>query len=288
VVDVYATTLVVYNYAEPPGTADAKIRAAIELLQQRLPWIRAILLKTRHAKSLEDRRGEVVFGEGPDRRVRENGARYAIDLQMSQDASLYLDTRLLRQWALQNLAGKSVLNTFAYTGSLSVAARAGGAQRVVSLDMSRKYLNLAKDSYSLNGFPISGSDFQAGDFWTQTSRMRRTGERFDCVFLDPPFFSQTPRGRFDLAADSLRLINKVRPLVNPGGYLVAVNNALFVSGAEYLRSLQSLCSDGHVEISELVPVPPDMTGYPQTIQRAALVDPAPFNHSTKIAVLKIK
>jgi 23S rRNA (cytosine1962-C5)-methyltransferase len=71
---------------------------------------------------LEARHGVVVYGEKPDERIRvrirEHGVWYAVDLLLSQDAGLYLDTRGLRLWAMQNLAGKTVLNTFAYTGSL--------------------------------------------------------------------------------------------------------------------------------------------------------------------------
>ena len=288
VVDVYAGTLVVFNYADPPEAGQRVVQTAIDFYLTRLPWIHAVIVKRRHSASLEERHGALVHGSKPDRRLREHGIWYAIDLTLSQDASFYLDTRLLRQWALHNLAGKSVLNSFAYTGSLGVAAQAGGARQVVHLDLSRKSLNLAKESYTLNGFPIQKADFQAGDFWVQTSRMRRAHRRFDCVILDPPFFSLTSKGRVDLVTDSARLINKVRPLVEPGGRLVAINNAVFVSGAEYLRTLESLCEESYLEIETLLPVPEDVTGFAGTIRRLPPVDPAPFNHSTKIAILGVK
>jgi 23S rRNA (cytosine1962-C5)-methyltransferase len=159
---------------------------------------------------------------------------------------------------------------------------------VVHLDRSRVFLNVARTSYTLNGFPIHKADFQTGDFFTQVSHLKRAGERFDCVFVDPPFFSTTSKGAVDLVHASHRVINKVRPLVNDGGYLVAINNALFVSGAETIKTLESLCADGYLSIEELIPVPPDFTGYPQTTARTPPVDPAPFNHSTKIAVLRVR
>jgi len=84
------------------------------------------------------------------------------------------------------------------------------------------------------------------------------------------------------------VINKVRPLINDGGYLVAVNNALFVSGADYMRTLEDLCADGYLSIAELIPVPLDSTGYPRTVVRTLPIDPTPFNHSTKIAVLRVR
>jgi 23S rRNA (cytosine1962-C5)-methyltransferase len=80
----------------------------------------------------------------------------------------------------------------------------------------------------------------------------------------------------------------VRPLVDDGGYLVAINNALFLSGKAYIATLETLCADGYLRIEELIPVPDDFTGYPQTRVRAPVTDPAPFNHATKIAVLKVR
>lgn len=287
VFDVYGSTGILHDYAEPPSNAPV-IQAVCQHLKARLPWIRVIILKTRHGKTETERRGVIVSGASCNRRVREHGVWYAIDLCMNRDASFYLDTRNLRQWALRSLKGKTVLNTFAYTGSLGVAALASGAARVVQLDLNREFMNLAEESYSLNGLPNIKANIRTGDFWPQISQMKRDGELFDCIFLDPPIFSQTPKGVVDLAADSARLINKIRPLINDGGYLVAINNALFLSGKEYLAALSALCSEGYLKLVELIPVPLDCTGYPQTIDGAPITDPAPFNHSTKIAILEVK
>ncbi len=286
--DVYASTLIIFNLAEPPEALEEAIRASIKLVPGRLPWIKTVLLKTHHASTPEARRGRLLTGSAPDRKVREHGVWYALNLTMHQDASLYLDTRNLRKWAIENLRGKSVLNTFAYTGSLGVAALAGGASRVVHLDLNREFLNLAKASYTLNGFLIRKTDFITGDFFALVSRMKRSGERFDCVFLDPPFFSTSARGRLDLNTDSARLINKVRPLVNDGGRLVAVNNALYVSGKDYLSQLETLCTDGCLKVIDLIPVPEDFTGFEETRISTPVTDPNPFNHSTKIAVLEVR
>jgi 23S rRNA (cytosine1962-C5)-methyltransferase len=288
VVDLYAATLVLSNYADPPSEGVQLAQAALELLLSRFPWVRAVVVKTRNSAQAEEKRGTLVYGIDPDRRIREHNVWYAIDITMNRDASLYLDTRNLRYWALQHLAEKTVLNTFAYTGSLGVAAQAAGAARVVHLDLNRRFLNVAKTSYTLNGFPIHKQDFQVGDFWPQVNHLKRAGERFDCVILDPPFFAATQKGVIDLARNHSRLINKVRPLINDGGYLVAINNALFLSGAAYMEALKALCADGYMAIEELVPVPADFIGYPQTRVAPPIVDPAPFNHATKIAVLRIR
>jgi 23S rRNA (cytosine1962-C5)-methyltransferase len=108
------------------------------------------------------------------------------------------------------------------------------------------------------------------------------------VIIDPPFFATTSTGVVDLASDSARLINKVRPLINDGGHLIAINNALFVSGQEFHAILEQLCSDGYLSIEELIPVPDDFTGFPTTRTGTPVTDPAPFNHSTKIAVLSVR
>ena len=286
--DVYGRTLVLHNYADPPASADTLTQQAADFYAAHLPWLPAVLVKARHADTEAERKGVLLRGDTPDRFIRENGVWYAVDLQINQDAGFYLDTRHLREWLKANLAGKAVLNTFAYTGSLGVAARAGGASHVVHLDLSRIFLNVAKDSYARNGFAISRTDFLAGDFWPQISRLKREGARFDCVIVDPPIFSQTRHGTVNLVADSRRVFNKVRPLIADGGVLVAINNALFVSGADYLEMLQELCADGYLSIETLIPIPQDFLGGLTPPASALPADPTPFNHSTKIAVLRVR
>jgi 23S rRNA (cytosine1962-C5)-methyltransferase len=288
VVDLYAKTIMFHNYADAPEQSQSLVREACDYFQSNLSWLKAGLVKTRNAKSADEKRGRFLFGTDLDRKIKEHNVWYASDLTLNQDASFYLDTRNLRKWISENVKGKTVLNAFAYTGSLGVAATAGGASRVVQLDRNRPFLNVAKESYSLNNFPIHKQDFIASDFFTQVAKFKRTDERFDCVFIDPPFFSTSPRGTVDQVYESARLINKVRPLINDGGYLVAINNALYVSGSEYMRTLEALCADGYLKIKELIPVPDDFTGYPETRLGQPITDPSPFNHSTKIAVLEVK
>ncbi len=288
VVDLYAATLVIHNYAEDPAQGNSVVQAAQEFLRQQLHWLRAGILKTRNAASQAERRGTLIFGEKPDTKVKEHDIWYAIELTMNRDASLYLDTRNLRKWLIENTRGKSILNTFAYTGSFGVAALAGGATRVIQHDLNRQFLNVAKTSYTLNGLPIHKKDFVHEDFFTFVAKCKRTHETFDCALIDPPFFSSTSKGRVDQIRESARLINKVRPLINDGGNLITINNALYVSGEEYMQTLETLCRDGYLKIRELIPVPEDFTGYPETQVGFRITDPAPFNHSTKIAILDVR
>ncbi|HRQ32580.1 MAG TPA: class I SAM-dependent methyltransferase [Anaerolineales bacterium] len=284
--DIYARTLVIHNYAEDPTQNQQVIENLVNALSNSLNWLRAGVLKQRNGITQEDKRGVLLFGDTPDSKINEHGVWYALDLTMNRDASFYLDTSLLRKWLVENMRGKSVLNTFAYTGSFGVAALTGGASRVVQVDRNRRFLDLARKSYALNGFSVSRNDFLALDFFPAVSRFKTGKQTFDCVILDPPFFSSTSKGKVDQENESARLINKVRPLVNDGGYLVAINNALYVSGQEYMQTLENLCRDGYLKIEKLIPVPEHFVGYHQIGK--PITDPAPFNHSTKIAVLKVR
>ena len=286
VIDLYASTLVFHNYADDVTRGLSLVKEAQNFLLKQFSWLRAGILKTRNGPTQEEKRGQLLFGEKPDRKIQEHGVWYAIDLTMNRDASFYLDTRNLRQWLIKNMRGKSVLNTFAYTGSLGTAAMAGGASHVVQVDLNRQFLNLSKDSYTLNGFPIQKGDFIAADFFPAIGKFKRIGESFDCVLIDPPFFSTTSKGKVDQEQESARLINKVRPLIHDSGMLIAINNALYVSGKEYMKILEALCKDGYLKIKELIPVPEDIVGYHKV--SAPITDPSPFNYSTKIAILDVK
>jgi 23S rRNA (cytosine1962-C5)-methyltransferase len=288
VIDLYASTLVIHNYADNPVQAKLLTEQAVSFLQDNLIWLHAGIVKTRNAKTHDEKRGELFFGEKPNTKIKEHSVWYSINLTMNRDASLYLDTHNLRKWLIENMREKTVLNTFAYTGSLGVAAVAGGAKRVIQNDLNRQFLNVAKTSYTLDGFPIHKQDFISADFFTLVSKFKRTNETFDCVIIDPPFFSSTSKGKVDQVNESARLINKVRPLVNDGGTLIAINNALYVSGKEYMQTLEELCKDGYLKVKEWVPVPEDFTGYPETRIGQPITNPAPFNHSTKIVLLEVK
>ena len=284
--DIYGGTLVIHNHADDPDQNQIIVQEITDFLRASLSWLRAGIIKTRNSQKQEEKRGKLLFGAETDRKIKEHEVWYAVDLALNRDSSLYLDTRNLRKWLIDNLKDKSVLNTFAYTGSFGVAAKKGGASRVVQIDLNREFLNIAKTSYTLNGFPIQKGDFISRDFFEQVGNLKRENKTFDCVIIDPPFFSTTSKGRVDQVNESARLINKVRPLINDGGYLVAINNALFVSGNDYMQALESLCKDGYLKLKELIPVPEDFTGHNPVGN--PITDPSPFNHSTKIAILDVK
>ncbi len=286
-IDLYAKSFLLHNYANPPERGSERVNQVLLYLKERFPWIKAVVVKERYGVSSERKSGFLIFGEKADRKIWENGIWYSIDLCMNRDASLYLDTRLLREWISKNLKDKTVLNTFAYTGSLGVAAMGAGAKQVCHIEQNRKFLNLAKESYSLNGFPIKKSDFMEGDFWGKVSHLKNKGTHFDTVILDPPFFATSEQGTVDLVQNAKQVINKVRPLVENEGYLIVINNALFLSGKEFMNEIESLCQDGYLKVESIIPISSDYAGFLETVS-ASVTDPSPFNHSTKIIVLRVK
>lgn len=286
VLDRYGKTLVILDHGQP-GEPQMFIKAISDWAIENIEGLNAVLLKKRQHTDEQFKNGMLIFGRSPTKEITEFGVRYALDLQMNQDASFYLDTRNLRLWLSKNMAGQRVLNTFAYTGSLGVAAGAGGAMTVVQTDIKNNFLQLAQKSWELNDFPEEKCEIIAEDFFRVSGKMRLQDRLFDCVILDPPFFSTTDAGKVDLESETTRLINKVRPLVAHEGWLVIINNALFLSGAHFMAELNELCKNKYLTYEGSIPVPNDITGYPNTIIAPPPADPAPFNHPTKIATIRV-
>lgn len=288
VVEVFGHTLVLSSHSSNLNAAGTVLTEAGTYYREKLPWLTCGIEKYRAAPDESARKGKITFGKTPDTQVVENGIRYAINLQLNQDSSFYMDTRALRQWITEHATGKRVLNTFAYTGSLGIAALGGGAAHVSQVDINRNYLGLAHDSRALNGFDASIMKLMPVDFFVAVGSLKREHALFDMVIVDPPFFSTTERGRVNQAGESSRLINKVRPLIADGGYLAIVNNALFYSGREFMQELEALCAGGFLSIDEVIPVPEDVTGFCAPSPANFPADPAPFNYPTKIVILKVK
>jgi 23S rRNA (cytosine1962-C5)-methyltransferase len=287
-VDLYHQTVVLYINKILGEESDLLVQAARDFYLIKLPAIKCVIAKHRSSEDPRLKQGELIFGTAPTTQITENGISYALDLLMNQDASFYPDTRNLRQWLTSHSKEKTVLNTFAYTGSLGIAALAGGASRVVQVDRNSRYLDLARKSLQLNQLDAARMKLVGADFFVVIGQMKRRGELFDLVILDPPYFSSTDRGQVNQAGESTRLINKVRPLIRDGGHLVVVNNALFYSGLSFMGELEALCASGYLSIEEIIPVPLDIIGFIPPLPANLPADPVPFNHATKIAVLKVK
>ncbi len=288
VIDAYGPCLVLFDYSDPPGGWGELLTQALPAwLVDRLPWVTSILLKNRQSTDENERRGRLVWGKTLPESLIEDDIHYALDLRLNQDCGFYLDTRELRRWLHASMRGKLALNTFAYTGSLGAAALAGGADRVIQTDRTRRFLDLAGRTCRLNGWPDAAHREMTGDYYRVIAGLKKAGSLFDCVILDPPFFSSGVSGKVDIQAEYVTLANKIRPLVAHDGCLVLVNNSIFTSGAQFSQSLEQLCTNGYLHLAERILVPEDVAGYPATRVSRPPADPAPFNHSTKIAVLRV-
>ncbi len=156
--------------------------------------------------------------------AREEGLTYRIRSDTGLSSGLFADMRETRARVGAWAAGQTVLNTFAYTCGFGVAATAGGAARVLNLDLSRNVLAWGQDNYGLNGFVPDAHDFVFGDVFDWLARFARRGDTFDLVILDPPSFSKTKTGRFSAAKDYAQLAELAAAVVSPGGRLLACSN----------------------------------------------------------------
>jgi 23S rRNA (cytosine1962-C5)-methyltransferase len=156
--------------------------------------------------------------------VEENGLKFIVNLSDYLDTGLFLDHRLTRQMVREKAKGKQVLNLFAYTGSFSVYALAGGASKVVTVDLSKTYLTWAKRNIELN-FPDQDKHDLIHADAKQFLKEANPGS-FDLVIMDPPTFSNSKRMEdiLDVQRDHVELINDCLRLLTEGGELYFSTN----------------------------------------------------------------
>jgi 23S rRNA (cytosine1962-C5)-methyltransferase len=181
-----------------------------------------------------------LWGEPPpELLVTERAARYVIRPLGSLNVGLFLDMRDVRQWLREHVAGRTVLNLFAYTCSFGVSAALGGAQRVLNLDLSRAYLDWGKANYRANELAVDDRDFVFGDAFDWLTRFSKRGQLFDLVIVDPPSFSSTRDATFSAARDYPRLVAAAARTVAPGGILLAATNHAGTTEARFDAWLRS-------------------------------------------------
>ncbi len=156
--------------------------------------------------------------------AHEDGLAYLMRPGDGLNVGLFPDMRegrgRVRAWA----AGQSVLNCFAYTCGFGVAATAGGARRVLNLDLSKGVLAWGQENYRANGFVPDPHDFVFGDVFDWLERLARRNERFGLVVLDPPGYSTTRARRFSAARDYGALAALAARVAEPDGLLLACTN----------------------------------------------------------------
>ncbi len=180
-------------------------------------------------------RGRLLHGHAPtaDVRVTERGLAALVRPWDGPDVGLYPDMREVRAWLEPHWGGRTVLNTFAYTGFFSVAAAMNGAAEVVTTDLSEPHLDRAEANFEANELDPSLHRFLAGDTFKVLDRLRRSGERFDLVLLDPPAFSHSKDGVWSGKKDYPRLVSAAARVLEPDGWLVAASNQGEVSPREF-------------------------------------------------------
>ncbi len=179
----------------------------------------------------------------PRSTVVEHGLRYQLDLTASATSSgLFLDQREARRRLLgSSLAGSTVLNAFAHTGSLSVAAAKAGAE-TLTLDLSPHYLDWARENLRLNDLDPVDHDFIYGDALQWMDRLARKGRVFDLVLVDPPSTSTTgKRGatRWVVERDLHELVRRAAELTAPGGSIYVSTNLRRMTWPTFLDHLQA-------------------------------------------------
>ncbi len=229
-IDFYEDWAHVQEYAAPaevdPDKAAARLHAALEAIPDvlNLPEDRLILKVRRRQRGpaqYERRAATGLFRE-----VQEGGLRFLVNLTDHLDTGLFLDHRPTRSMIRGLVKGGRFLNLFAYTGTASVYAAAGGAASTTTVDMSPVYLDWARRNMAINGF-VEGRThrFVRADCLTWLAAAHP--ERYHVIFLDPPTFSNSKRmgeATFDVQRDHVDLLRRVAQLLARDGVMLFSNN----------------------------------------------------------------
>ncbi|MCB9715645.1 MAG: bifunctional 23S rRNA (guanine(2069)-N(7))-methyltransferase RlmK/23S rRNA (guanine(2445)-N(2))-methyltransferase RlmL [Myxococcales bacterium] len=258
-IDRYDRWLHVQEY-EAPSRIDPELAARrLDLVVAVLPEVLGVAVDHVVLKRRRRSRGRVQYrplaATGHRFVVEEGGHRFWVNLHDYLDTGLFLDHRLTRAMIEQRARGKRFLNLFAYTGSATVYAAAGGAKSTTTVDLSNTYLEWAEANLELNGLTPERHRLVRADVrrWLEHAR-----DPYDLVFLDPPTTSTSKAmdERFEVGRDHLELVAAVMERLAPGGELLLSTNARrFVLAEEVERRWQ-------VEDLTAASLPPDFRREP--------------------------
>ena len=154
--------------------------------------------------------------------ISEHDWKLSLDVAEGHKTGFYLDQRDSRQKFsayTRRLQFKQVLNCYCYTGGFTVAALAGGAGHVTSIDSSGPAIERAKANVALNGFDASRTTMIEADVNASLRQYLKEGRMFDAIVLDPPKFAPTVT-HAERAARAYKDINRLAlSLLAPGGVL---------------------------------------------------------------------
>lgn len=252
-VDRYGPVLLVQTWREPlaPGELDAIARAVERALGGALApcW--------NHRGPA--RRNGVLGSAADDPRLvapigRELGVLYDVrPRHRGQDPLLFLDARAARRWIRDAARGRTVLNLFAYTCGMGVAAALGGAREVWNVDFARSALEVGRRNAALNAVDPARMHFIAQDVipivrqlaglpvkgrGARRPFLRVSQREFDVVVLDPPRWARSPFGAVDVVRDYPALFKPALLACAPGGVVLATNHVPAVSIDDWLATLR--------------------------------------------------
>jgi len=165
---------------------------------------------------------ELLVGEAVSQTIiEENGLKYHISLNKSQNTGLFLDMRNGRQWVQEHARDAHVLNLFSYTCAFSVAALAGGASHVFNIDMSRPSLSQGRENHRLNNQDTSLVKFEAIDIFKSFGRIKKQGP-YDLLICDPPSFQ---KGSVDIKRDYKKIIRRIPQFMQTNAMLMLCLNS---------------------------------------------------------------
>ena len=196
--------------------------------------------------------GRVLWGAEPPERIAidEHGMKVLVDVRRGQKTGHFLDQRENRRMVRELAAGRAeALNLFAYTGGFSVAAALGGASHVVSVDVDRDAVALARENFRANGLDPADHAFAAEDCFDLLGRYRKEGRRFDLVVCDPPAFAKSQKAVEGAIAGYASLNRAALAVLAPGGLLVTASCSARVSAEQFTEAVKEAAYKAKIELA---------------------------------------
>jgi len=204
----------------------------------------------REIEGLAPRAG-MLRGTDATATIVEDGLRYRVDALHGQKTGFYLDQRDNRAAVRAAAHGRRVLNCFCYTGGFSLAAAAGGAAAVLSIDSSAAALALAAENAALNGLDAESLAWREADVFAALRELRNAGATFDLIVLDPPKFAPTA-GHAEKAARAYKDINLLAlKMLVPGGLLATFSCSGGVSPELFQKIVAGAAADAQADTAVL-------------------------------------
>ncbi|PYZ91643.1 RlmI/RlmK family 23S rRNA methyltransferase [Salipaludibacillus keqinensis] len=157
--------------------------------------------------------------------VQENAVNIAVYLNEGAMVGVFMDQREIRKAIRDRYSmGKTVLNTFSYTGAFSIFAALGGAAKTTSVDLANRSLPKTIEQFSLNELDYQTHDIIVEDVFKFFKRAVKRGNRYDTVILDPPSFARSKKMTFSAAKDYKNLLKEAIAITEEDGVIIASTN----------------------------------------------------------------